>query len=83
MFGNHKRMRLTWILSRQEDINYIAPSWTGFNILIRNEMPILHSNMPYLTSIHSPATEMSIVITVLDRCLKIKEQLRLKYSLRI
>ena len=72
-------MRLTWILSRKEDINYIVPSWTGFNILIRNEMPILHSNIQYLTSIDSPATEMSTVITVLDRSLKIKDQLRLKY----
>ena len=79
MFGNQERMHLSWILSRKEDINYVAPSWTGFNILIRNEMPILSSNIQYLTSIDSPATEMCTVITVLDRCLKIKEQLRLNY----
>ena len=72
-------MHLSWILSRKEDINYVVPSWTGFNILIRNEMPILSSNIQYLTSIDSPATEMCTVITVLDRCLKIKEQLRLSY----
>ena len=65
-------MRLTWVLSRKEDINYIVSSWTGFNILIRNEML-------FLASVDSPATEMSTVITVLDRYLKIKEQLRLKY----
>ena len=41
-------------------------------------MPILHSNIQYLTSIDSPAAEIST--TVLDRCLKIKEQLRLKYT---
>ena len=40
-------------------------------------MSILHSNRQYLTRIYSPATEISTVITVLDRCLKIKEQLRL------
>ena len=79
MFGNQERMHLSWILSRKEDINYVVPSWTGFNILIRNEMPILSSNIQYLTSIDSPATEMCTVITVLDRCLKIKEQLRLNY----
>ena len=33
----------------------------------------------YLTSIGSSATELCTVITVLDRCLKIKEQLRLNY----
>ena len=38
-------------------------------------MPILSSNIQYLTSIDSSATEMCTVITVLDRCLKIKDQL--------
>ena len=33
----------------------------------------------YLTRIDSPAAEMSTVKTVLDRCLKIKAQLRLDY----
>ena len=72
-------MHSSWILSRTEDINYVVPSWTGFIILIRNEMPILSSNIQYLTSIDSSATEMCTVITVLDHCLKIKEQLRLNY----
>ena len=43
-------------------------------------MPILSSNMQFLTSTDSLATEMCTVITVLDRCLKIKEQLRLNYT---
>ena len=79
MFGNQERMHLSWILSGKEDINYAVPSWTGFNISIRNEMPILSSNIQYLTSIDSPATEMCTVIAVLDCCLKIKGQLRLNY----
>ena len=79
MFQNQERMHWSWILSRKENINYVVPSWTGFNILIRNEMPILSSNIQYLTSIDSSASEMCTVITVLDRCLKIKEQLRLNY----
>ena len=78
MFGNQERMRLSWILSRKEHINYVVHSWTGFNILIRNEMPILSSNIQYLTSTDSPATEMCIVITVLDRCLKIEEAVTIK-----
>ena len=79
MFGNQERKHLSWILSRKEDMNYVVPSWTGFNILIRNEMPILRRNIKYLTSIDSSATELCTVITVLDCCLKIKEQLRLNY----
>ena len=61
-------MHLSWILSRKEDTNYVAPSWTGFNILIRNEMPILSINVQYLTSTDSSATEMCTVTTVHDRC---------------
>ena len=43
------------------------------------EALILSSNIQYLTSIDSSATKMCTVITVLDRCLKIKVQLRLNY----
>ena len=75
MFGNQERKHLSWILSRKEDMNYVVPSWTGFNILIRNEMPILCSNIQYLTSIDSSATEMCTVITELDPYLEIKQQL--------
>ena len=52
-------------------------NWTGFNVLKRNEMPILSGNMQYLTSIKPPTREMNTIVTVLDCCLKIKEQLRL------
>ena len=72
-------MRLSRILSRKEDINFVVPSRTGFNILVRNEMPILSNNIQHLISIDSPATEMSPAITMFDRCLKIKGQLRLNY----
>ena len=78
MFGNQEQMRLSWILSRKEDINYVVHSWTGFNILIRNEMLILSSNTQYLTSIDPAASEMCTVIRVLDRCLKIKEAVTIK-----
>ena len=79
MFGSQEPMRLSWNLSRKEDINCIVPSWTGFDILIRNEMLVLSSNIQYLTSIDLAAAEMSAVITLLDRYLKNKKQLRLNY----
>ena len=56
-------------------------NWTSFNVLKRNEMPILSGNMQYLTSIKPPTREMNTIVTVLDCCLKIKEQLRLNYIL--
>ena len=78
MIAIQERMCLSWILSRKDDINVVL-SWEGFNILIRNEMAIFHSNIQYLTSVNAPTTEMSTVVTILDSCLKTKEQLRLKY----
>ena len=79
MFRSQEPMRLSWNLSRKEDINCIVPSWTGFDILIRNEMLVLSSNIQYLTSTDLAAAEMSAVITLLDRYLKNKKQLRLNY----
>ena len=78
MIAIQERMCFSWILSRKDDINVVL-SWEGFNILIRNEMAIFHSNIQYLTSVNAPTTEMSTVVTILDSCLKTKEQLRLKY----
>ena len=72
-------MCLSWILFHKDDINPVL-SWSGFNILIRNEMAIFHSsNIQYLRRVDVPATEMSSVVTIIGRCLKIKEQLPLKY----
>ena len=51
-------MRLSWILSHKDDINVVL-SWAGFNILMRNEIPIFHNNIQYLTSVNAPATEMN------------------------
>ena len=79
MTVNHQIMCLSWILFHKDDINPVL-SWSGFNILIRNEMAIFHSsNIQYLRRVDVPATEMSSVVTIIGRCLKIKEQLPLKY----
>ena len=72
-------MCLSWILFHKDDINPVL-RWSGFNILIRNEMAIFHSsNIQYLRRVDVPATKMSSVVTIIGRCLKIKEQLPLKY----
>ena len=79
MTVNHQIMCSSWILFHKDDINPVL-SWSGFNILIRNEMAIFHSsNIQYLRRVDVPATEMSSVVTIIGRCLKIKEQLPLKY----
>eukprot|EP00112_Aurelia_sp_Birch-Aquarium-sp1_P024033 Seg7404.3 transcript_id=Seg7404.3/GoldUCD/mRNA.D3Y31 product="hypothetical protein" protein_id=Seg7404.3/GoldUCD/D3Y31 len=58
-------------------INQKIPSWTGFHILIRNEVIISKSKIAYLETIDSPATELSTVFEILCRALAIKDKLDL------
>ena len=47
-------MSLSLIFISKRRLSYVIPSWTGFNILTRNEMPLLSSsNIQYFTSIDS------------------------------
>ena len=55
IIANQERMPLSSILSLKGDINYVVLSWTYFNILIRNEIPIFHSNIQFLTSADGPS----------------------------
>ena len=55
MIANQERMPLSSILSLKGDINYVVLSWTYFNILIRNEIPIFHSHIQFLTSADGPS----------------------------
>lgn len=45
MTVNQERLRLSWIISNKEDIDNLVVNKKGFDILIRNEMPIFHSNI--------------------------------------
>ena len=77
MIANQERMHLPWILSHKDDINFVL-SWTGVNILIKNKIPIFHSNILVIQAACAPATEMNTFVTMLDRCMKMKEHLQLK-----
>lgn len=52
--------------------------WTGFNILVRDEMEVKKDNTGYLPTIDAPATNMSTVFEVLNQSLKIKDTLKLQ-----
>ena len=77
LLAEHKVIQLIWVKSRMSSITSSIPSWTGFNIKIRNDIPILKSTIGYSDSIDSPATEMSTLSEILSRCLKIKVKLNL------
>ncbi len=52
------------------------PSWTGFFIKIRQDIPVRPSRVGYLDCLDAPATEISTIYHMLERALKIKTQLK-------
>ena len=52
-------------------------SWTGFNIVTRNDITVKQDTVAYLPTINAPATAMSTINKVLKQALKIKESLDL------
>ena len=77
LLADQELRNLIWVLSRKNSIIHNIPSWTGFNIQIRNGILVVKSSIRYLDSIDLPATEISTVYEILDKCLKIKEKLNL------
>ena len=51
-----------WSLLRQS-CSYVQrfPSWTGFNITINSDTPVLKSTVSYLDCIDAPATELTTI----------------------
>ena len=58
--------------------NQTIPSWTGFNILVRNKHVVAKDRVGYLPAINAPATDISTMYQVLTKSLQIKETLRLQ-----
>ena len=68
---------LTWVICRTFYKWNYTPSWTGYNITIRDSEMVLKSSIHYLECINAPATETSTINEVLERALKIKDHLQL------
>ena len=69
---------LLWILLRLiNPTKQIIPSWTGFNIKVRDKVIVMQSNIGYLDSINSPATDIGTVYEMMKRAMGIKEHLNL------
>ena len=60
-----------WILSRlPAPENQTVSSWTGFNILIRDEVTVVQDSVGYLPTKNAPAPQLSTVYEVLNQSLK-------------
>ena len=62
-----------WTISLPIEI----PSWAEFNIKFRKSSQISQSNIGYLDCLDAPATEIAALYYILERSLKIKDQLEL------
>ena len=61
-------------MSEEETVS----SWTGFNILTRNEVIVEEDSVGYLPTINAPATQMSTVSEVMNQSLNIMQPLQLQ-----
>ena len=73
-----KKNLLSLLARLHSSKNKTIPSWTGFNILVRNKHVVAKDSVGYLPTLNAPATDMSTVYQVLTKSLQIKEILRLQ-----
>lgn len=74
-----KKKNLVWLLARmcRPDAQDIC-SWTGFNILSRDEVTVVEDSVGYLATINAPATQLSTVNEILQQSISIMRSLQLK-----
>lgn len=69
---------LIWSLARMTNTNdQLVSSWTGYNIMTRNNVMVCQDTVGYLPSINAPATKLSTVCEILNHILKIMKALHL------
>ena len=69
LFADRERENFVWIFMRHSSPRVI-PSWTGFNITIQDQVPVMKSSVHYLDCIDSPATEKTTIYQVTHLLMK-------------
>ena len=73
-----KKKKLVWLLARIASPEHqTVSSWTGFNILSRDEVKAVQNSVGYLPTMNAPATQMTTVNEVLNQS-NIMQSLELK-----
>ncbi|GBN11322.1 hypothetical protein AVEN_78564-1 [Araneus ventricosus] len=73
-----KKIDSAFYLSKlSEHAKIYMPGWTGFNTYLHNNMSISLTEIGYLPILDANPTEMSTVNTILDKSLKIADELKL------
>ncbi len=77
LLDEQSRINIAWILSRKSSVPQAVPSWTGFNIKIRDNITPNKCSVGYLKCLDSPTSDISTIFEILNRCLAIKDTLKL------
>ena len=64
ILDDSNKRHFLWTLLRYKATEFRIPSWTGFQISVSNDIPLLKTTVGYLDCIDSSATEMSTVYQV-------------------
>ena len=78
LLADQSNLYTMWVALRKMNLPVQIPSWTGFNIKLRENKQINQSNIGYLDCLDAPATDMSTIYHMMQRSVKIKEQLKLR-----
>ena len=62
-------------MCRQFNQQQYIPIWTGFNIIVRDQVVMMESTVHYLDCLDAPATETATIQEVMERTLKMKDAL--------
>ena len=67
---------LLWFMACSvNSVNQTVSSWTGFNMLIRDDVTVGKDTIGYLPTKNAPATQLSTVYQVLNQVLKVMKAL--------
>ena len=77
LLADQELIYLTWILARDLSLWQTILIWTGFNIILRKDVPVSKILIGYLDSLDAPATDNSTIHHLLCRSLIIEKKLGL------
>ena len=78
LLADQNALYTMWVMLRKISLPFQIPSLTGFNINLHKNNLVIRSNVGYLDCLDAPATAMSTIYYMMERSLRVKDQLNLK-----
>ena len=78
LFADQSLLYTLWIILRKDSDIKSIHSWTGFFINLDKNLAVKPSSIGYLDCLNAPVTEMSTIYFMMERSIRIKNQLKLK-----